>query len=100
MCCVLQIQKHTYRTMTRFRRSRMLVEKEKLRKSPRILYLVVLAVDQSQFELELGAIDAENPRSALAVQTVDAVTLDARDVDGQVQRADDAVVTESIHTGT
>ena len=55
-------------------------------------HLVVLAVDERQLELELGGVDAEHSRLALAVQAVHAVALDARDVDGQVERADDAVV--------
>ena len=56
-------------------------------------HLLVLPVDQRHLELELGGIDAEHPRAVLPVQAVHAVTLDPRDVDRQVQGADDTVVT-------
>ena len=56
-------------------------------------HLVILVVNESQLELVLGGVDAEDTRSTLAVEAVDVVALDTGDVDGQVQGADDAVVT-------
>ena len=56
-------------------------------------HFVVFAVEQRQFEAVFGGIDGEHARAAFAVQAVDRVALDARDVDGHVQSADDAVVT-------
>ena len=61
-------------------------------------HLVILVVDESQLELVLGRVDAEDTRATLAVQAVHVVALDAGDVDGQVQGADDAVVTAQHNT--
>lgn len=58
--------------------------------------LVILVVDESQLELVLSWVNVENPGATLAVQAVHVVALDARDVDGQVKGADDAVVTAAI----
>ena len=58
-------------------------------------HLFVLAVDQGQLEAVLCGVNVEDARSALPVQAVHTGALDARDVDGQVQGADDAVITVS-----
>ena len=58
-------------------------------------HLFVLAVDQGQLEAVLRGVNVEDARSALPVQAVHAGALDACDVDGQVQGADDAVIAVS-----
>ena len=55
-------------------------------------------VDESQLELVFGRINGENARPALSVKTVHVVTLDTCYVDGQVKRADDAVITADGNT--
>ena len=56
-------------------------------------HLFILAVDQGQLEAVFRGVNVEDARSALPVQAVYAGALDACDVDGQVQGADDAVIT-------
>eukprot|EP00962_Isochrysis_galbana_P057468 scaffold29832_cov112-Isochrysis_galbana.AAC.7 len=51
-----------------------------------------LLLVQRQLELALGHVDQHLAHLALAVQAVDGPARDARNVDGHVQRADDAVV--------
>ena len=63
-----------------------------------VAHLVVLAVDERQFEAELGRVDPEYARPTLAVETVDAAASHARDVDGQVEGTDDTVVTVNTQT--
>lgn len=57
------------------------------------MYLLIFPADQGQFEAILGGVNVEHTRAALAVQAVYAVPPHTCHVDGQVQRADDAVIT-------
>lgn len=63
-----------------------------------VQHFIVLAADQCQLELVLSRVDAEHTRTTLTVQAVDAVSLDARHVDWQIQRSDNAVVTTTVTT--
>ena len=56
-------------------------------------HLIVFAVDECQFEAVLGGVYAKSPGLGVAVQAVDCGPSHQRDVDGQIQGPDDAVVT-------
>jgi hypothetical protein len=55
-------------------------------------FLIVVA-DQSQLEAVLGWIDDDSARLGIAVKAVDGLALDPSQIDGLLQRLDDAVVT-------
>ena len=57
-------------------------------------HLIILAVNEGQLEAVLCGVDGEGPSLGLPVQTVHRGALHQRDVDGKVQCADDAMVTE------
>lgn len=56
-------------------------------------YLIIFPVNEGQLEPVLGWINSEDPGLTLSVQTVDAAALHHGDIDGQVQGADNTMVT-------
>ena len=66
---------------------------DKLGVAHHVQHLIILAVDERQLELVFRGVNAENSRTTLAVQAVDAVSLDACHIDGKIQCSDDAMVT-------
>lgn len=70
----------------------------KVRVADDLKHLVVVALGQSLLEAVLGGVDGDGAGLAVAVEAVHVLALDAGKVDGLVQSADDAVVTNHIET--
>lgn len=58
-----------------------------------VQHLVVAALQNGQLEAILGRVDGEHARPAVTIEAVDRAALDARNIDWQIERANDAVVT-------
>lgn len=69
---------------------------DQARVADHVQHLLVLVVDQRELELELGRVDGEHVRPALAVQAEHLAALHFGYVDGQVQCADDTVISAKV----
>ena len=59
------------------------------------MYLIVFAVDECQLEAVLCGVHSEGPGLHVTVQAVDGGAAHQSDVDRQVQRPNDAIVTDT-----
>lgn len=56
-------------------------------------HLIIFAVHQGKFKAVFCWVNGENPRPALPVQTVHAVSSYTRNINGQIKCPDDAMIT-------
>ena len=59
-------------------------------------YLIILAFNQSQFELVLGGVNIQYPGLTLSIQTIDTTTLDSRQVDWDIQSTDYTIISTTM----